>query len=245
MTVAAPGGPSPYLQRRIGVDRVVAALLALVLSPVVAVLGVLVRRHDGGPALIRVPRVGRGGHEFGMWKIRSMRAETFDGRATGVALTSTADDRITPIGRRLRSLHLDELPQLLNVVQGDMCLLGPRPEAPAFVDDGDPAWREVLGVPPGIAGPTQLVVGDWERRSIDADTDGTAYRDVVLPVKLAIDAWYVGHASARTDLRVLRALVRRILPGADDVAFVRGVAERVPEARRVDDADVATPAAAP
>ena len=230
--MASMVGPTSWLRARLALDRLVAAVLAVLTAPVLAVLGVLVRRHDGGPALIRVPRVGRGGREFGMWKIRSMRAETSDGRATGVALTSSDDDRITTIGRRMRSLHLDELPQLLNVVSGQMCLLGPRPEAPAFVDLTDPMWQVVLSAPPGIAGPTQLVVGDWERGSIDADADGSTYREVVLPVKLAIDAWYLRSASPGTDARVLLALVRRILPGSDDVRLPTIVTAAVPEARR-------------
>ncbi len=227
-TVTPAAAASPWLRARLVLDRVVAAALALLTAPVVALLGWLVHRHDDGPPLVRVPRVGRGGREFGMWKIRSMRAETSDGRATGIALTSSGDDRITPIGRRMRQLHLDELPQLLNVARGEMCLLGPRPEAPAFVDHDDPAWQEVLQVPPGIAGPTQLVVGEWEVTQIDLDTTGTAYQDVVVPVKLAIDAWYVRTATPLTDLRVLGALLRHVLPGGDGDGLRRAVEAEVP-----------------
>lgn len=227
--------PSAWLRRRLLVDRVLAAVLAVLLAPVMAVLGVLVRRHDGGPALIRVPRVGRSGREFGMWKLRSMRAETGAGLATGTTLTASADDRVTPIGRRLRALHLDELPQLLNVAAGQMCLLGPRPEAPDFVDRDDPAWRAVLAVPPGIAGPTQLVVGDWELTQIDLDEDGTAYRDVVLPVKLAVDAWYVRGADLRTDLQVLGALVGRVAGGREPRRLVARVRSEVPASRCIDE----------
>lgn len=222
---------SPWLRRRLLADRLLAAALVVVLSPVMAVLGALVRRHDGGPALIRVPRVGRGGREFGMWKLRSMRAETDRGLATGTTLTASADDRITPIGRQLRRFHLDELPQLMNVAVGQMSLLGPRPEAPAFVDPDDVRWQEVLAVPPGIAGPTQLVVGDWELTQIDLDEDGTAYRDVVLPVKLAIDGWYVRDATPRLDLRVLRSLVERVAGGREPRRLVDAVRDAVPEAR--------------
>jgi lipopolysaccharide/colanic/teichoic acid biosynthesis glycosyltransferase len=229
VTASGGDGPSPWLRRRLVLDRAVAALLGVLVAPVVALLGYLVHRHDDGPALVRVPRVGRGGREFGMWKIRSMRAETSDGRATGIALTSSGDDRITPIGRRMRSLHLDELPQLLNVARGEMCLLGPRPEAPAFVDPADPRWQDVLEVPPGIAGPTQLIVGDWEVTQIDLDTTGTAYQDVVVPVKLAIDRWYVRSATPRSDLQVLLGLVQRVLPGPDSAALRRTVERAVPE----------------
>lgn len=211
-------------------DRVLAAVLSVLTAPIVAVLALLVRRHDGGPPLIRVARVGRDGRTFGMWKIRSMRTDTSDGRAGGAALTSSQDDRITPIGSRMRSLHLDELPQLYNVVRGDMCLIGPRPEAPDYVDLEDPAWREVLTVPPGIAGPTQLVVGDWERTQIDSDSSGRAYQQVVVPVKLAIDAWYLQRATPRMDLLVLAALLRHVVPGPESSSLLQRVEVEVPEA---------------
>lgn len=201
---------SPYLRCRLLIDRAVAAVALVVCSPLIAVLGWSIRRHDGGPALIAVQRVGRDGTTFRMWKLRSMRAETSDGRAGGVSLTSADDDRITPIGRRMRSAHLDELPQLYNVLKGEMALLGPRPEAPEFVDGEDPGWRSVLAAPPAIAGPTQLAVGDWEREVITSSPDGTAYESVVVPVKLAIDRWYVEHASAGIDSLVLVGLIQHL-----------------------------------
>jgi lipopolysaccharide/colanic/teichoic acid biosynthesis glycosyltransferase len=224
--------PSRWLRTRLVLDRVLAAVLAIATAPVVAVLAMLIRRDDGAAPLIRVPRVGRGGATFGMWKLRSMRVDTDDGRASGAALTRSDDDRITPIGERLRALHLDELPQLYNVVRGEMCLLGPRPEAPDYVDMGDPAWRGVLAVPPGIAGPTQLVVGDWERTEIDRDQRGDAYRQVVVPVKLAIDGWYVRRSSLRLDLLVIASLLRHSLPGPESPALLGRVRDAVPEAER-------------
>jgi lipopolysaccharide/colanic/teichoic acid biosynthesis glycosyltransferase len=220
---------SPWLRARLVADRVLAAGLSVLTAPLVALLAVLVRRHDGHAPLIRVPRVGRDGHVFGMWKIRSMRVDTADGRASGVSLTSSNDDRITPIGARMRALHLDEIPQLYNVARGEMCLLGPRPEAPDFVDLDDPSWQAVLAVPPGLAGPTQLIVGDWERTEIDQDDTGDAYQRVVVPVKLAIDRWYVERATARLDVTVLAALVRHVLPGRDVATLAEVVGAAVPE----------------
>lgn len=218
-----------YLRARIVADRVVAAVLLALVSPVIGVVGWMIRRHDAGPALIRVERVGRGGATIGMWKLRSMRAETEGGQAGGVSLTAAGDDRITPIGRRLRKGHLDELPQLLNVVRGEMALLGPRPEAPEFVDQSDPRWQAVLQAPPGIAGPTQLAVGDWERDVITAAPDGSAYQEVVVPVKLAIDGWYVGAASPRLDVMVALGVIRRVA-GGRPAALVERVRAAVPEA---------------
>jgi lipopolysaccharide/colanic/teichoic acid biosynthesis glycosyltransferase len=226
--VTAP--TSRWLRCRFLLDRVVAGAALVVVSPVIGVLAAAVRRHDGGPGLIEVPRVGRGGATFGMWKIRSMRAESDDGRARGMGLTRGDDDRITPIGRRLRALHLDELPQLLNVVRGEMLLLGPRPEAPEFVDLDDPGWQAVLRSPPGIAGPTQLIVGDWEREVITSAADESDYVRVVVPVKLAIDRWYVEAASPVIDALVVATLGRR-LTGGDEAGRLRArVRAAVPRA---------------
>lgn len=200
-----------WLTLRAPVDRLVAAALLLVAAPVVAVLSVLVRRQDGAVPMIALERVGRGGRRFRLWKIRTMRPVEADGSAGGASLTSGDDERITPIGHRLRRLRADELPQLWNVVRGDMALIGPRPEAPAYVDCADPRWRPVLQVRPGIVGPTQLVVHKWEAETLrDADADAV-YRDDVLPVKLRIDAWYACNASPAIDVAVLADLVGFLL----------------------------------
>ena len=220
---------SRYLQVRMVLDRLLAAVGLVALSPVIGVLGWLVHRHDGGPAFITVERVGRHGRPMRMWKLRSMRAESADGRATGVSLTSAGDDRITPIGAKLRAGHLDELPQLFNVVRGEMTLLGPRPEAPEYVDATDDDWRAVLAAPPGIAGPTQLAVGDWERDIITATPDGSAYERDVVPVKVAIDRWYVEQASPGIDALVVVGLARR-LAGRPVGALLERIRAGVPEA---------------
>lgn len=220
---------SRYLQVRMVLDRLLAAVGLVALSPVIGVLGWLVHRHDGGPAFITVERVGRHGRPMRMWKLRSMRAESADGRATGVSLTSAGDDRITPIGAKLRAGHLDELPQLFNVVRGEMTLLGPRPEAPEYVDATDDDWRAVLAAPPGIAGPTQLAVGDWERDIITAAPDGSAYERDVVPVKVAIDRWYVEQASPGIDALVVVGLARR-LAGRPVGALLERIRAGVPEA---------------
>jgi lipopolysaccharide/colanic/teichoic acid biosynthesis glycosyltransferase len=155
---------SRWLPVRWWIDRLVAAVLQVALVPVLAAVGAAVRRGDGGPALVRVPRVGRDNRPFGMWKVRTMVANGPGGLAGGPPITSGDDDRLTPVGRRLRHYRLDEPPQLLNVAAGEMAMIGPRPETPTLVDVGDPAWRRVLAAKPGIAGPTQLIVHDWESR---------------------------------------------------------------------------------
>ena len=224
-------GVTRWLRARLVVDRVLALVASVLVAPIVAILAVLIHRHDGGPALIRVERVGKGGKRFHMWKLRSMRAEQADGTAAGARLTGGAtDDRITPIGLRLRSYHLDELPQLWNVVAGDMALLGPRPEDALYVDESHDDWRQVLAVPPGIAGPTQVIVSDWEREMLAGDPSGNRYCSKILPAKLAIDRWYVGGASPATDLLVAGTLARRLLPGTESWTLKRRVMKDVPAA---------------
>ncbi len=201
---------SPWLRRRLILDRLVAAVLLVPVAPVVAILALLVRRGDGGPALVRVPRVGRSGNLLGMWKLRSMRASAPGGLAGGADLTARDDDRVTPIGARLRRWRLDELPQLVNVVRGEMALIGPRPEAPGYVDLADDRWRTILSTPPGIAGATQILVNRWEAEVLRSTTGDAAYRHEILPVKVALDEWYVRCATPALDLLILRSLARTL-----------------------------------
>jgi lipopolysaccharide/colanic/teichoic acid biosynthesis glycosyltransferase len=204
---------STWLRFRVPIiDRVVAVGLSVLLAPVVAVLGALVSRDgDPAPPLLRLPRMGRGRAPIGVWKLRTMRSAHADGRADGPGLTRASDDRITPIGRRLRHFRLDELPQLWNVVGGSMGLLGPRPEALEYVAPEDRRWDEVLAVVPGIAGPTQLLVHDWEAAAMGSDDFAEVYRDVILPVKLSIDRWYVRSASPAIDCLVVCSLLQRFV----------------------------------
>lgn len=220
---------SLWYRSRLLLDRALAAVLLVVFGPVIGVCALAVRLQDGGPGFVAVPRVGRNGTLLAMWKLRSMSADNPDGSAVGVSLTSGDDDRITRVGRVLRAYYLDELPQLLNVVKGEMSLLGPRPEAPEYVDLDDPQWQEVLAVPPGMAGPTQLIVNDWERDIITEFPDGSGYEHKVVPVKLALDRWYLGRSSPRIDALVVVTLLRRLLPGTGSYTLRKLVRAEVPE----------------
>lgn len=222
---------SRWFRVRRHLDRVVAGVLAVVTSPLVLVLGFFVRREDGGPALIRVARMGQGGTPFGMFKLRSMRVANDNGLASGPTLTAAADPRITAVGARLRALHLDEIPQLYNVVAGQMTLIGPRPESPDYVDLDNPAWQEVLAGPPGILGPTQIVVGDWETALISDETDPDRYRNEVVPVKIDIDRWYLRSTTVRTDLLTLVSLLMHLLPGAQAKRLLATVRKQVPSSQ--------------
>ncbi|WP_426574252.1 sugar transferase [Aquihabitans sp. McL0605] len=234
MSTGRAGSPSTWARlRSAAVDRIVAGLLLPVLAPVIAVLGWRVRRADGGPPVIGLTRIGRDGAPFTMWKLRSMRSEEADGSSGGAVITAVGDDRITPVGAMMRRWRLDELPQIWNVVRGDMSLLGPRPETPAMVDLDDPAWLEALAVAPGITGPTQLVVERWESERLEEGAPEDVYRTEILPVKLAIDQWYLRSASPAIDLKVAWSMVERFALGRTDTAIQRIVREQVPEARLV------------
>jgi lipopolysaccharide/colanic/teichoic acid biosynthesis glycosyltransferase len=190
------------------VDVTVSGLLFALLSPLIAVLAVLVRVTSPGPALHRARRVGQSGREFTMYKLRTMRRHG----AAGPAITGRDDPRVTSLGRALRRTRLDELPQLWNVLRGDMSLVGPRPEDPRFVARYTPEQREVLSVRPGITGPAQLAYRDEERLLPTEEPEGTYLRDI-MPAKLAIDLAYVRRRSVLGDLlilgRTIGAAVRR------------------------------------
>ena len=198
-----------WLRARWGADRLVAAALAVLTAPVAGLIWLVVRVVDGPPAVVRLPRIGKDGVEFAMDKFRSMTVPSAAGHAGGAALTAGADPRVTPLGRRLRHYRLDELPQLANVVRGEMALLGPRPETPVYVDLDDPRWQAVVTARPGIAGPTQVLIHDFEAGL--AVHDLKRYEAEMVPVKLAIDQWYLRHASPAVDLLVGLALVERFV----------------------------------
>ncbi len=143
---------SPWLRRRQRLDRLAAGLLGLVAAPLVAVLACLARRSSVGPGLIGLVRVGRAGTPFRIWKVRTMVAAGSDGSAGGPPITEAEDPRITPLGRRLRQCRLDELPQLWNVLRGDMSLVGPRPVVPDELNEYGDTRRVLLSVKPGMSG---------------------------------------------------------------------------------------------
>src|SRR5438874_1203967 len=148
----------------------VAAVLLVVFSPVLLAVALAVRLSSPGPVLHRATRVGRQGRLFTVYKFRTMVA---GGARLGASITSAEDPRVTPVGRMLRRCKVDELPQLWNVVRGEMRLVGPRPEDPRFVALYRPEQKmRVLSVPPGITGPSQLLFFDEEAllRSADPET---------------------------------------------------------------------------
>lgn len=189
------------------VQRVLAALLLLALSPLIVAVALFIRNDSAGPILYRARRVGLGGREIWIHKFRSMR---WDPKGAGPGVTYRDDPRITGAGRFVRRTRLDELPQLWDVARGVMSLVGPRPEAPEFVDLRDARWREVLSVRPGIAGSTQLEYLD-EALDLDGADPATTYRTAILPRKLESDLQYVRHRTPLGDVLILLKTARLLL----------------------------------
>lgn len=189
-----------------GFDLVFGSCLLVVLAPVAGVAALAVRIETRGSALFRAQRVGRGGRTFTMWKLRTMTSGS-----GGPPLTTSGDGRITRVGRVLRALHVDEIPQLWNVVRGEMSLVGPRPEAPELVDPSDARWQRVLTVRPGLTGPAQLRFAHTETALLAGPDPVRSYRERVLPEKLAIDAAYVDGRSLAGDLACLLRTAARVV----------------------------------
>jgi lipopolysaccharide/colanic/teichoic acid biosynthesis glycosyltransferase len=199
------------------------AFVALViLAPFLAVLATAVRATSQGPALHRATRVGSHG-TFTLYKFRTMREGN---EISGPSVTIAGDQRVTRLGHTLRRSKLDELPQLWNVVRGEMLLVGPRPEYPQFVDLEVPLHRRVFSARPGITGPTALAFRHEERllaqlsvalaseRGHDHPTAGDiddAYRRDVLPTKLSIDAEYLATRSIAGDVAIIGRTIGQVL----------------------------------
>ena len=187
-------------------DLLLAAGALLLLAPLLLVLALVVWLDTPGPVFFRQERVGRGGRTFRIHKFRTMGV---DAPQRGLALTVGEDPRITRSGRWLRRTRLDELPQLIDVLKGDMSLVGPRPEVPRYVQHYPPALRDrALAVRPGITDPSSLAfLNESERLAAAADPE-REYIEHILPAKLQAAADYAAHASLWTDLGVIARTVR-------------------------------------
>ena len=178
-------------------DVVLAALLLVLAGPLILVLAAAIKLESRGPVLFRGRRVGLHGREFQIAKFRKM----YDG-ARGPALTANDDGRFTRMGRFLARTKLDEIPQLWNVLRGDMSLVGPRPEDPSFVEPRREDFEPVLSVRPGITGLAQLAFAR-ESEILDDDDRRGDYVRRILPQKLHLDRVYVERRSLGLDVRIL------------------------------------------
>lgn len=179
-------------------DLAAASAALILFSPVFLAVTLLILASDRGPVLFRQLRVGRNGRPFSIVKFRTMRT----GRG-GPAITAAGDGRITRIGASLRKYKLDELPQLLNVLRGEMSLIGHRPEVPEYVERDDQVWRAVLRQRPGITDLASLAFRNEEdllARAVDREA---YYRSTVLPEKLRLNLRYQLARTVPSDLKLL------------------------------------------
>ena len=194
-------------------DRIVSLLGLIILSPVLLVVAILIRvKMPGGPVLFRQKRVGLYGKPFTLYKFRSMTNASVDSWSS---ISVAGESRITPLGAKLRKYKLDELPELWNVLKGDMSFVGPRPDVPGYADALTGDDREVLGLRPGITGPASLKYRDEEEllakvasEGVDGYIDPVRYNDeVIFPDKVRLNRYYLHHYSFWTDLKMIFATV--------------------------------------
>jgi lipopolysaccharide/colanic/teichoic acid biosynthesis glycosyltransferase len=183
----------------VAVHTALAAVIALLAAPVLVVVAVLVKLTSRGPIIYSQTRLGRDGRPFRIYKFRTMWHDCE--RHSGPRWSTPGDPRVTPLGRFLRATHLDELPQLWNVLKGEMSLVGPRPERPEIIpvlEQAIPAYRERLRVRPGVTGLAQV--------QLPPDTDLASVRR-----KVACDLHYVRHGGLLLDLRLIACTALAVL----------------------------------
>lgn len=202
-------------------DIVAAFLGLLALSPLFILIGILIKRESPGPVFFKGPRMGQNGQVFLIWKFRTMyeRPESYK----GPSITAKGDNRITPLGHWLRLTKINELPQLINVLLGEMSLVGPRPEVPEIAEDWPAeAKREVLSVRPGITSPASIIYRDEEAQLIGGNAMDDYLRRI-LPDKLRLDQLYVRNHTFLSDLDVILMTLIVLLPAVRNAP--------IPEAR--------------
>jgi lipopolysaccharide/colanic/teichoic acid biosynthesis glycosyltransferase len=191
---------TPVFRWKTGMDRCIAALLLVPGLPMIGLLVAAVKLTSKGPGIYSQVRVGRGGRIFTMYKLRSMRLDAETGSGP-VWASLGADSRVTRLGYWLRRLHLDELPQLFNVLRGEMSLVGPRPERPEFVKvlaDKIDGYLDRLQIKPGITGLAQI--------NLPGDTDLDSVRR-----KLLLDCEYIRDAGLFYDLRIIACTLLKVV----------------------------------
>ena len=207
--VALAGNTAPILRHAL--DFLIAGAAMVFLSPLFLAIGLAIKLDDGGSVFYSQPRVGRDFHEFRMLKFRSMAP----GADRGALLTSPDDSRVTRVGRFLRKHKLDELPQLFNVLRGDMQLVGPRPEIPRYVEQFRSKYAVLLRDRPGITDPASIAFRNEEALFQPAGMEHQ-YLAEILPAKLQLSVDYARRRTLRSDLEIL---VRTVLGSSNTEAI--------------------------
>ena len=176
------------------------AVIGLVfLSPLLLCVALLIKLTSWGPAFYKATRIGKAGRPFVLYKFRSMGV---DADKQGPTITRKDDDRITSLGRLLRRTKIDELPQLINVLKGEMSLVGPRPEDPRYLQYYTEEQLKVLSIRPGITSPASVAYRHEEQLLSGADWENH-YIEEILPAKLSLELNFIRNRSLRTDLLII------------------------------------------
>lgn len=197
-------------------DRVVSFIGLVCLSPVFLIVAILIRtKMPGGPVIFRQKRVGLHGRLFTIYKFRSMSVSPSD----SLSIAAVEQSRITPLGEKLRKYKLDELPELWNVLRGDMSFVGPRPDVPGYADKLQGKAREILNLRPGITGPASLKYRDEEYMLLNV-ADPKKYNDeVIYPDKVRLNLYYLHHYSFWKDMEMIACTVlgRKMNYGGEEI----------------------------
>ena len=189
-------------------DIVASSLGLIVLSPLFVVLAVWIKADSEGPVFYRQTRVGRNNKDFRLFKFRSMRPGS---DRAGLITVGGRDPRVTHSGYYIRKYKLDEFPQLINVLKGDMSLVGPRPEVRKYVDMYTAEQKRVLSVRPGITSLASIRYRNENDILAASEDPDRTYIEQVMPDKLAIDLEYVEHAGLLTDIKLIFTTFREII----------------------------------
>ncbi len=181
-------------------DKLMSLIGLVCLSPVLLIVAILIRaKMPGGPIIFKQKRVGQNGRLFTVYKFRSMTVAG-EGRTS---IAAAEESRVTPLGEKLRRYKLDELPELWNVLRGDMSFVGPRPDVPGYADLLEGKDREVLKLKPGITGPASLKYRD-EEYILAHVSDPKKYNDeVIYPDKVRLNLYYLHHYSFVKDIQMI------------------------------------------
>ena len=195
-----------------GLDIALSLPALLILAPFLLLLAAVILVTSGSPALFAQERIGMDGRQFRLLKLRTMCKDA----SKGLPLTASGDRRVTWLGKFLRSLKLDELPQLVNVLAGDMSLVGPRPEVPLYVARYTPEQRRVLDARPGLTDPASVLFRDEEvlLGSVPDESRERCYLEAILPRKLGMNLAYIDRASVAYDLLLVLQTIKAVIwPG--------------------------------
>jgi lipopolysaccharide/colanic/teichoic acid biosynthesis glycosyltransferase len=187
-------------------DFIASFAVLIVFSLPLAVVTGLIKTTSGGAIFFRQERIGKNGKKFVLYKFRTMKENS-----SGLLITKSGDKRVTFLGKILRKTKIDEIPQLINVLKGDMAVVGPRPEVSEYVDLNSPLWQEVLKVRPGITDPVTLKLRNEEELLAESENPHCFYKDVLLIYKLHGYISYLSERTCFSDMKVIFLTLMTVL----------------------------------